>query len=214
MRFLLVAAGTPPRHLAELVEAGPWDVVVAVDGGADALLAIGRVPDVMIGDLDSAVPETVGHLRVAGVPIHQHPAAKDDTDLALAIDHAIKAGATEVVMAAATGSRLDHSLANLQLLVRIAARNARGRLEEDGWRVWGVSAAHPLTWDAEPGDLVSVLPLTDPVTGLDQTGLEWPLAGASMRPGHPYGVSNRAVGGPVSVKVTAGVAAVMTPLRS
>ena len=83
--------------------------VVAADDGATTALNFGLTPNVVIGDLDSLTPSTQEHLTNAGVPIEQYPRDKDATDGQLAIERALQAVPTELLLLGfVAGPRLDH----------------------------------------------------------------------------------------------------------
>ena len=65
--------------------------IIAADGGAAHVLQAGFRPDVIIGDLDSFPPDKRETLEAEGVRFIVHPAAKDETDLELALLHAVSA---------------------------------------------------------------------------------------------------------------------------
>src|SRR5438477_11576524 len=132
MRAVVVAHGDVlPSDRAVI---GANDYVVAADGGAFALERWKLLPHLVVGDMDSLGDAGVQRFARQGVPVAKFPAAKDESDLELAVAQAIAAGATEVVILGALGGdRLDHEAANLLLLAdpgcdggRIAAdRGAR-----------------------------------------------------------------------------------------
>ena len=115
MRIVVVASGAlVPGDEAWLAGA---DAVIAADGGAAALDRLGRRPDRLVGDLDSAPAALVERLEAAGTRIDRHPVDKDASDTELAVRAAIDDGADRVDLLGATGGdRLDHELANLMLL--------------------------------------------------------------------------------------------------
>ena len=112
---------------------------VAADGGAFALERWKLLPHLIVGDMDSLGDAGVVRFARQGIPVAKFPAAKDESDLELAIAQAIAAGATEVVVLGALGGdRLDHEAANLLLLadtgydgVRIEARRGALRMRAD-----------------------------------------------------------------------------------
>src|SRR5437762_12483255 len=115
MRAVVVAHGDVlPSDRAVI---GAQDYVVAADGGAFALERWKLLPHLVVGDMDSLGDAGVQRFARQGVPVAKFPAAKDESDLELAIAQAIAAGATEVVVLGALGGdRLDHEAANLLLL--------------------------------------------------------------------------------------------------
>ena len=113
--IVAVAGGDPvPSHVARALPAHAE--VIAADSGLTVALALGLSVDLVVGDLDSVEPRALARARAAGVEIEQHPAAKNHTDLALAMDAAVTRGATRIVVVGGHGGRLDHGLANALLL--------------------------------------------------------------------------------------------------
>src|SRR3989475_13313166 len=77
--------------------------VVAADGGAFALERWNLLPHLVVGDMDSLGDAGVERLARQGIGVAKFPAAKDESDLELAVAHAIAAGATDVVVLRALG---------------------------------------------------------------------------------------------------------------
>ena len=104
-------------------EAGAFACVVAVDGGFASLERVGCVPDVAMGDFDSLgyVPDGLP----SGVEVFEYPTRKDESDMELALRLAQERGFDEVEVYGAIGGRLDHTLANLQLLALFNERGLR-----------------------------------------------------------------------------------------
>ena len=77
----------------------PSDWLVAVDGGLRHIFAQNRMPDVLIGDLDSVNPQQLAACEAAQVEILRFPPVKDKTDLELGLDLAIERGFKHIVIA-------------------------------------------------------------------------------------------------------------------
>jgi thiamine pyrophosphokinase len=117
MRVFVIAGspgGQPPWGLAP----GPGERVIAADYGAHTARAWGWPVHMLIGDLDSLPADEEAELEAVGVPVITAPREKDETDLELALAHALEEGAREIVICAALGGRVDHLLANVLLLAR------------------------------------------------------------------------------------------------
>ena len=112
MRAVIFANGEfpDPRGTQNLLRSD--DLVIAADGGAYHALAIGIFPHVIIGDLDSLSTDDKSRLGAAGSRIISFSSRKDETDLELALGHAVRHGATEIIVLAALGGRLDQTMAN------------------------------------------------------------------------------------------------------
>ncbi|MCL4859337.1 MAG: thiamine diphosphokinase [Caldilineaceae bacterium] len=180
------------------------DHLIAADGGTRHCLALGRRPHAIVGDLDSLDPALVAEMERVGVLIERHPAAKDKTDLELAIEYAIRQGATAILLLGALGGRLDQSLANVLLLAR-AEWPIPITLAEGDEEAQIVREGEEVTLSAPVGGAVSVLALTAQVTGITYRGLEYPLDDFTLPLGSTRGVSNVVATQPATIRVGEGV---------
>jgi thiamine pyrophosphokinase len=210
-RAVLVLSGDAPP--AAVLEIASGARLVAVDGGGNVLAAWGRLPDVLVGDMDSIRPDVLAAFEKGGVEIKRHPALKRDTDAALAVADALAWGAEEIVLAGATGGRLDQTLANFGLVLRAAEAGARVRLVEAEGDAWTVAPGKPLEAKGFAGRVMSVLPLSPVARGVTLTGFRWALDRATMTLGDPYGVSNVVETDDARVSVEEGVLLAVVPRR-
>jgi thiamine pyrophosphokinase len=116
MKCALVANGSIEdlHSIRKLIRT--YDQVIAVDGGVGHCYAMGVVPSLIVGDLDSASSDLLS--LFPDVPKQRYPVDKDETDLEIAIIEALKRGALAVTVFGATGNRVDHTLGNLFLLLK------------------------------------------------------------------------------------------------
>lgn len=183
---------------------GDWarsaDVVLAADGGADRSLAAGVTPTATVGDLDSLVASVE-----AARAVRDSDQDSSDCDKLLAL--AQRMGHTHITLIGAEGDRLDHVLGALSsavrstLFVRLALRRGLG------WVLRG-----PIDFSIEAGadELVSLMPL-EACENVTLTGVRWPLSEARLSAGGLVSLSNRALGGPLTVEIGQG-AALLTAL--
>ena len=181
----------------------PGDFVIAADAGYRVCHQAGIVPDLLLGDFDSMdQPEDFAN-------IHRSPVEKDDTDTMLAVKTALEQGCDTVYIYGGTGGkRLDHTLANLQTLLFIRRRGARGYLYDDDF-VWTVLENESLTIEktVEWG-LFSAFCLGDRAEGIDEVGFQYPLKDAVLTPEFPLGVSNHLLEPAATITVRKGALAV------
>src|SRR5205823_954221 len=127
------------------------------DGGARHLAAIGRLPDLICGDGDSLGTE-IRSFEERGVRIELFPADKDQSDLELAIEAAIRAGARRIdVHGALAGARPEHAVANELLLASPVLDGAEVVIHHLGSRFRRIgtrSDAGAVTLEGEAGDFV------------------------------------------------------------
>ena len=175
--------------------------VIAADGGTRHLFALQRPPDVVIGDMDSVPPPVMAWLHTTPARLITHPTAKDETDLELALLHALPhAGAIWIF--GALGGRLDQTLANILLLAHPALHGRTVRLVNEYERAWLVEDA--TTIHGRSGDIVSLIPLDGDVTIATTDGLEWPLRDEVLVFGPARGVSNVMTADVAEVRLAAG----------
>jgi thiamine pyrophosphokinase len=202
MRAVVVAHGDVLPADRGVIDAK--DYVVAADGGAFALERWKLLPHLIVGDMDSLGEAGVERFAKQGIPVAKFPAAKDESDLELAVAQAIAAGATEVVVLGALGGdRLDHETANLLLLadpsydgVRIEVR--RGTLRIRAVRGGGSLSLGPLE------AIVTLLPVNGDAEGVTTEGLRYPLRDETLRFGRARGLSNEVDALPATVTVRKG----------
>jgi thiamine pyrophosphokinase len=177
------------------------DLLVAVDGGADALARVGLTPAVLVGDLDSITLRTRLDLETRGVEIAILPTAKDETDTEAALRLVTARGADDVtVYGALGGPRLDHLVGNLLLLSSPWLADVQVRMVDDWHEALLIKGDCTLT--GERGDTVSLLPLTPEVEDVRTEGLLYPLKGEALYQAATRGVSNTMID--VQARVTHG----------
>ena len=194
--IVIVAGGELPYPEGLKRVAEKAALVIAADGGLLRAQAAGIQVHALVGDLDS-LSETP---FPQGLRVLKHPIEKDATDLELALDYAISLSPEKVHLFGALGGRLDHMLANLNLLERydvpITIHHGREALH-------AVSGKLVLE-DARVGDRVSLIPLSSEVTGVHTQGLRWPLNGGTLRRASSRGISNEVISLPCVVSVEGG----------
>lgn len=167
------------------------DVVIAADGAADRLLAVGVTPTIVVGDMDG-FQGSANDLQVWKDP----DPSRTDCDKLLAWVRG--AGYPAITLVSVEGDQLDHMLATLSSCVahggpvRLALRRGIGWVFTGDIRV-----------AAEPGARVSLIPLT-PCQAVDLRGVHWPLAGDALAMGGLVSISNVAVADEVQVSIGEG----------
>ncbi|HEX6972104.1 MAG TPA: thiamine diphosphokinase [Limnochordia bacterium] len=191
-----------------------WVRIVCADSGADHALALGLRPDLIIGDLDSIAPRARAAFR--DVPTRTMSHDKDATDGELAVMAALATQAASIVIAGALGGRFDHALANVGLLIAVAAAGRQG-IATDG-RQFVFHLSGPGRWElsGHAGDLFSVIPAgADGLVGLSLSGARWPLSGATLPAGTSRGVSNEFAAARVQITLERGTGwLIATPQES
>lgn len=180
----LVGAGESPRPFT----VGAADMLIAVDGGYDAVCRMGHRPDLLIGDLDSlatasAVPDSLPRLTF--------PARKDETDMLLAWREGYRRGYRRFCLLGGTGGRPDHTYANYALL--LAARRAGARAILVGQTATALMLEREcvtLSASGRQGRYLSLFPFDGAARGVTLRGLCYPAEDITLTPDYPLAVSN------------------------
>jgi thiamine pyrophosphokinase len=186
-------------------------LVIGADSGVGHAIALGLTVDIAVGDFDSIDPVDLRTIEDAGVDIRRHPADKDATDLELALDIALAAGVSQILMLGGHGGRLDHLLGNAMVL---ASQRYAG---VDITAVMGdavVTIVRPgveVVLRGVAGSYVSVLAVHGPASDVHLRGLEWSLAGEMLHPGSTLGVSNRFIDTDARVRIGSGTLLIIQP---
>jgi len=179
------------------------DFLLAVDAGARHILALGLMPHLVIGDLDSLSEDDLYELSNADVKVHQHPSEKDETDLELALQYTLRAGYCEIRIVAALGGRLDQTLGNLVLLTEPSLASLDIRLDD------GVEEAFfcrsQVQIHGRSGDLVSLIPWGYEVGGVLTESLKWSLCGETLFPYKTRGISNEMLRETATIQINSGL---------
>ncbi len=208
MRAIVFVNGIVTDYTALARWVAPDDYLICADGGTAHCLAIGRRPDVIIGDMDSVDPQTLAQLQADGVILERHPRRKDMTDLELALDRALRDGATDILILGALGGRLDQTLANILILAQrvwpVPVRLAEGDQIAEVLR-----GGESITLSGPPGSVVSLVPLSPEVTGIIYEGLEYALSDATLCLGSTRAISNAVKESPATISIRTGLALIV-----
>jgi thiamine pyrophosphokinase len=202
MRAVIVAGGPAGDDAFVRAHCATADLLIAADAGAVMLERLGIVPHLAVGDFDTAGPEIVARLAARGIPTETHPVAKDYTDTHLAIVIAIARGAAEVVVLGALGGpRYDHMLATALGLAHPDFAGVRILLVDPLHRMLVLHPGESVTLHGTPGEYLSLLALTEEVTGVSGVGLLYPLP-TIFRLGDNIGVSNELTAPDATISVS------------
>lgn len=172
------------------------EMLIAADGGAEELRRRNLLPDVIIGDLDSISDESIEYFQSKGVKIQVYPHEKDETDLELAINYALKYGATEIEILNWQGERIDMIIAMIGLMSKYENITAVADNCEIGLLSTG---EHSLK--AIRDEIWSFIPLCE--ADFSISGFKYSFDG-KMSITSPIGVSNEALENNVKVNVRSG----------
>ena len=180
------------------------DFLICADGGANHALAMGLIPHLVVGDLDSIDNEVRQKVSKFPTEFLQYPTEKEKSDLELALDKAIELGPEEIVMIGVLGGRrMDHTFANIMLMNVPLSCGIDVKVFDEDHEVRLVNSE--VTIKGQAGDYLSLLPLTAEVEDVVTEGLKYPLKGESLFFSSSRGLSNELTVREATIKVKAGI---------
>ena len=192
MKIAVVANGIWDKEWGkrELAEA---DYVICADGGGNAAITSGHIPDALVGDMDSVTGENLAACQAAGAEILAYPMEKDETDLELALRYAVAKMAEwgevdkELYLYGGLGGRIDHQLGNIALMLGLAMEGIKIRAKDPEQELWVILGREEIT--GRKGQEISLIILSAEAV-ISTEGLYYPLCRARLKQTTPRGISN------------------------
>jgi thiamine pyrophosphokinase len=203
-RIIIFANGHLPdyRRAISLVQSD--DFILCADGGTRHALSLGFIPGLIVGDFDSLSSADRELAENAGSKLVGYSHDKDETDLELALNHALELQPSSIVIVAALGNRLDQTLGNISLLSDPRLKTLDVRLDdglEEAFFCRGKSELH----GCAAGDIVSLIPWGVAVMGVRTEGLKWPLINETLYPEKTRGISNELLDTSATINLASGL---------
>lgn len=195
MKVVIISGGHIDDVFAlEWLQQNSYDLLIAADSGMNFLYRNELTPDVIAGDFDSVSDEAyVQFSQMPEVELIRLNPMKDDTDTEFVIREAIRRGATEITILGATGTRLDHVLANVQLLGIGLEKNIAIELVDAHNRIRMIDSALEIAKKQQFGFFVSILPIKGDAKGVTLEGMKYSLQNATILCFSSLGISNEIV---------------------
>lgn len=207
-KCVIIGAGAcDTRRLKEQLMLSADDLCIAADGGLDYLIEIGLTPDIVLGDMDSLEHEERIVSRHADFLIKRLPIEKDDTDMLAAIKEGLAAGYRQFALYGALGGRIDHTFANVQCLLYLLNRGAKGMIVGDDVTLMLIRDEKVIfpAGNTEAGKRISVFAFGGDACGVSEKGLKYLLDNVTVKLEFPIGVSNEFTGEDAQIEVKNGM---------
>lgn len=156
--------------------------LIAADKGMEFFMQAGILPDLVVGDFDSLSEEGKKYIRENGsLKVKRLKPEKDDSDTQSAVSHAVLEGAKNILILGATGSRLDHLMANIELLALGKELGVQISIMDANNYICLVRSGTVLKKKGQFGRFVSFFPLGGEVRGVTLAGFKYPLKNHCLR---------------------------------
>ena len=189
------------------INVGEDDLVIAVDGGLNYCSVLEVEPDLILGDFDSVGEEQKMALLELQKQIPDRVIAlkpeKDDTDMLAALKMGLEFGYTSFQIYAATGGRLEHTIANIQCLLYLKNRDAVGYIMDGNGMIFVMQNEEVKLRNTLEGYL-SMFSLGKTASGVTIKGMKYELDNYTLTNDFPIGISNEFIGEEALIRVVDG----------
>lgn len=201
MKVLIITGGD--LKINNIINYKEFDLIIAVDGALHFTKKHNIKVDVAVGDFDTVEVDILKFYRMKGIEILEYSTDKNYSDTHLAIITAIKRGGKSIVLMGAIGSRLDHTLANIQVLMLPLEKGIPCKIinEYNCIRIMNKR----LILNNDFGKYISLIPLTSKVTGITTKGLKYPLEQKALIIGESIGISNEIINKKAIIEIKEGI---------
>lgn len=206
MSTLIVTGGNiNTEFLKGTLEKTEFETIIAVDKGLEALNKINVMPNYIIGDFDSVNKATLNQYENKNIEITYLKPEKDFTDTHMAIKLAIEKRAKHITIIGATGTRMDHTLANIHVLNEALQNNVPTEIINENNRIMLINRKVKLIKNTNY-KYVSIIPLTTKITGVTLKGFKYNIENATINLGESIGVSNEQIEQEALIEIKEGIA--------
>ncbi len=195
MNCLIVTGGNVDLNLIiDYLNKNKKSLIIAVDKGLEALNSLNIIPHHIVGDLDSVNQEILKHYKgITQIEFHQYNSEKDYTDTEIALKLAIDLNVSSITIIGSTGTRIDHTLANIHILTYALDSKIPCYILDDNNKIYLINNSILLRKTDAYGKYISLIPLTTSVEGLTLRGFKYPLDNYCLTIGKSLGVSNEII---------------------
>lgn len=178
-----------------------FDLVICADSGLDAAYRLGVKADYIVGDFDSLSENAIERYRnddirkSKEVKVIKFPPEKDSTDTDIALEYAMEQKPDEIVILGATGGRMDHFLANVNILMKPLKYGIPTYIVDKYNKIYLIDKDTVIKRKSLWGKYISFQPLTEIVKNVRLSGLKYILDGEDLTIGKSLTVSNEMADG-------------------
>ncbi len=197
---------------AVIVGAGPIDkgftlskkkdvFYAACDGGYRLFLRSGFEPDLFVGDFDTLGKEELKDVKAKVVL----PVRKDDTDTFYTVKMLLEKGYDSFDFYGCLGGKIDHTFANVSLLLHLLNHGAKGFLfSENNKIVVHMIQNSCIRLKPKKSGMISVFSYNGNCEGVSEEHLLYELHDQELRADIPLGISNQLIGEEAVISVRKG----------
>lgn len=204
MKIVIVSGGTPPSYELIREELKDSSFLICADSGGECLYKYNIIPNFLMGDFDSISREALEFFRAQeNCIVDTYPKDKDFTDTELVLNKAIDLGANEIVFLGCTGTRIDHLMGNVGMLLRCLKINVKAYIKDNNNTIEIIDK--PIRIKKENGTTFSLQAYCNKIEDLNIRGAKFELNHYDLTLGDPRTISNEFLNRDVDINFKSGI---------
>lgn len=207
MKAIIVSGGEAPSKQLLLNEIKNSNLIIGADKGCEVLYNYNISPNYILGDFDSADKDIIKAMEVSGCEKIKYKKEKDFTDTEIAFNLAVEKGAKEIVLLGGTGTRYDHSLSNLGLMLKALKMSIILKIIDDNNIIFLTDKSMILK--GNKGDTISFHAYCECVKKLNICGSKYDLINYDLCLGDGLTTSNEFIGNDIKITFDSGILMVL-----
>lgn len=207
MKAIVVSGGEAPSKQLLLNEIRNSNLIIDADKGCGVLYSYNISPNYILGDFDSADKDIIKAMEVSGCEKIKYKKEKDFTDTEIAFNLAVEKGAKEIVLLRGTGTRYDHFLSNLDLMLRALKMSVILKITDDNNIIFLTDKSMIL--EGNKGDTMSFHAYCECVKNLNICGSKYDLINYDLCLGDGLTTSNEFIGNDIKITFDSGILMVL-----
>lgn len=188
MKAIIIANGTSLKKESLTAFLSECDYIVCADGGLNNLVGTKYIPNAILGDFDSVKENVLDEYKKLCEDIVKFKKDKDKTDTELAIDFVVNKGYKDIILLCVTGSRLDHTMANIMLLEKYYNLGINIKIVDNNNEI--IFLKNNMKLKRKDNFFISIIPLTGVVEGINLKGFKFKLIDKTINRGSTLCISN------------------------
>lgn len=198
MKIVIVSGGNAPSYDLINNELKDSSILICADSGGDCLYKYNIVPSYLMGDFDSISKEALNFFsKYEKCSIEKYPVDKDFTDTELVFNKALELGSSEIVFLGCTGTRIDHLMGNIGMLLKCLNLNVKAYIKDDNNCIEITNK--PIKIRGQKGEIFSLQAYCDIVKGLTIKGAKYELVDYNLPLGDARTISNEFIDSDVQI---------------
>ncbi|MBS5883416.1 MAG: thiamine diphosphokinase [Clostridium sp.] len=207
MKAIIVSGGRAPSKQLLLNEIKNSNLIIGADKGCEVLYNYNISPNYILGDFDSADKDIIKAMEVSGCEKIKYKKEKDFTDTEIAFNLAVEKGAKEIVLLGGTGTRYDHSLSNLGLMLKALKMSIILKIIDDNNIIFLTDKS--IILKGNKGDTISFHAYCECVKKLNICGSKYDLINYDLYLGDGLTTSNEFIGNDIKITFDSGILMVL-----